>query len=100
MGYYSRFEISTDKKVTVMISEDYYMELDDTSYCESEETFKWYDYRDDLRAASVKCPGVLFTLYRTGEEGGDIEWAFYRDGKSYSYCPDKKAPPFDESLLE
>ena len=99
MGYYSRFEISTDKRVTVTLSEDYHMAFDDEKYCESEDVFKWYDYKEDILVASFKCPGVLFTLYRTGEEGGDIEWAFFLDGKSYTAEP-PEPPAFDESLLE
>ena len=99
MGYYSRFEITTDKRVTVTLSEDYYMSFDDEKHCESDDVFKWYSADEDIKAASVKCPGVLFTLYRTGEEGGDIEWSFYRDGKSYT-AENPEPPAFDESLLE
>ncbi len=46
------------------------------------EPCKWYDYHKDMNKFSLAFPDTLFELHREGEESGDIEKVYYKNGKS------------------
>lgn len=45
------------------------------------EPCKWYECEEDIRAMSLKFPGVLFHLSGEGEDAGDVWDMFAKDGK-------------------
>ncbi len=87
MGYYSRFEI-TQPKNPVEDTEELFALLENISggYTfdsegEPEDNYKWYDYQKDMKSLSTSYPKTLFKVHREGEEAGDIEDTYYKNGK-------------------
>ena len=123
MGYYTRFELTTKnnkykvseiatymKKVCLkdgkyypfkyelddyLFDEDVYdLEFDMTDEC------KWYDYDQEMLELSRQFPETVFCLYGDGEEGMDVWYKYYKNGKS-QYCPAKVTfDEYDENKLE
>lgn len=91
MGYNTNFTIITPKeaKITEEILQeacsDYYFEevLEGVRFV-SEDSFKWYDYNDDMKKLSKKkkYKDMLFSVEGEGEDSGDIWKAYYKNGKS------------------
>ena len=42
---------------------------------------KWYDYKEDMIEVSKRYPMITFILDRKGEEAGDLEKSYYKNGK-------------------
>jgi len=92
MGYYSNYSIKIyDGNIESIIEylENHKEESFTSNMLYALEEFggygeacKWYDYHKDMIEFSLVFPNVLFELYREGEESGDIEKSYYRNGKS------------------
>ena len=105
MGYYTDYTLTVKNVPEEMapalkyaLTEDIGMEWwDDESYFANA---KWYDHDKDMKALSLRFPGVLFELYGDGEESDDMWYTYYKDGKM-QYCPVKITfEPYDESKLQ
>lgn len=69
-----------------------------TRYGRPEQSEKWYDHEDDLRAFSSLYPEYLFQLDGLVEEG--TRWRkYFKNGKMQDAQPEIIYPPFDESKL-
>lgn len=80
MGYYTRFEIKADKES--LLPEDWQEKIDvNYNGGQFQDSVKWYNWKDDMKAFSKKYPTVLFTLKGEGEESGDIWVAYFLNGK-------------------
>jgi len=53
---------------------------------ETENSCKWYDWKEDLKELSNRYQGFLFELIGVGEETEDIWKAFFLNGKC-QLCP-------------
>jgi hypothetical protein len=65
-----------------------------------EEPCKWYENEKDMRAASLRFPGVLLTLEGEGEEPGDMWRKHFRDGRMQECKAVVTYPEFDEAKLK
>ena len=99
MGYYSHFEVTASEPINIESFTDYEFRWLGTRLDTYGESYKWYDFNFHMSELSKEHPDVLFSCKREGEETSDIEFLWFRGGKSYSWRPDLKPPPFDESLL-
>ena len=79
---------------TYLLDEDVYdLELGLT------DTYKWYDYDEEMLELSKQFPETVFCLYGDGEESMDVWYKYYKNGKS-QYCPAKVTfDEYDESKL-
>ena len=94
MGYYSHYSISIfSGDIEPMIeyiekhkeeSFSYNMLYALEEFGGDGESCKWYKHDEDMINFSIKFPDTLFELHREGEESGDIEKVYYRNGKSQS----------------
>jgi hypothetical protein len=50
------------------------------------ESTKWYEHNEDMRAMSDEFPEVHFELFGDGEESGDTWYAHYVNG-CMQFCP-------------
>ena len=101
MGYYSCYSLSLgifdeEKKELkyLDIDEDYINIIEDltNTYEDAKYAFddrgrsidelKWYEYKNDFAAFSLKYPNIIFEVYREGEESLDLETSYFKDGKS------------------
>jgi hypothetical protein len=104
MGYYTRFELEVANGDTSVIEE--LRECSDgANYAiysngESDDSTKWYEYRDDLKAFSKKHPKQIFKLSGEGEESGDIWVEYFLNGKSQHCKAQIVFADYDERLLE
>lgn len=60
---------------------------------------KWYEYKEYITSISTSFPTVLFQVIRYGEENGDIEKSYFRNGKSWSTKVIMLFEEFDEGKL-
>lgn len=65
-----------------------------------EESIKWYTFDKDIRAYSLKHPGVLFTISGDGEESDDKWTSYIRDGKIHEVRAKVTYDEFDETKLK
>jgi hypothetical protein len=56
----------------------------------SDDSLKWYEYEEDMRAISKAYPEYIFELAGSGEETGDIWRDYYKNGKRNRYYLPKK----------
>jgi hypothetical protein len=89
MGYCTDFELTihegfVDKEQFIDDLNEIttYTWYDDFSLCDA----KWYHHNEDMKRISEKYKNVVFKLHGTGEEGGDIWEAYYKNGKM-QFCP-------------
>lgn len=106
MGYNTSYRLEwsavdelTGFKIGTAIGENEEMRYVMGSDGHSEDSGKWYDNEADMRALSLKFPGVLFTLHGEGEESGDVWKKYFRDGKAQICKARLDFPPFDARLL-
>lgn len=52
------------------------------------DSLKWYDWEEDMKAVSLSFPNVVFTLMGRGEEYDDLWKGFFYKGRSF-YSPAK-----------
>ena len=101
MGNYSEFTISTNPPAcNVHINDGYRVTTDAGGSYEYDDTMKWYDWKDDIKSVSKLHPATVWTVQRNGEETGDMERAYFKDGKFYSEKLEYVPPTFDESKLK
>ncbi len=101
MGNYSEFEIHTDPPAcNVLINKGYCVTTDGGGFYEYEDTMKWYDWKKDIMAVSKLHPATVWTVQRNGEQTGDMERAYFKNGKHYSEKLEYVPPAFDESKLK
>ena len=109
MGYFSTFTISIDKPYED--NEELYDDIVENIQTESGYEFdyqgediylydsKWYDLETDMKTVSEEFPDVLITVYRVGEENGDLAYYYFKNGKM-QHAPAKVAfDDYDESKL-
>lgn len=105
MGYNSRFSVDIDvpKKDIRRVAIATEIVYGDVPLRElfngGAPVWKWYDFDEDMRRVSAAHPGVLFTLTRNGEDDGDFERVFYRDGKAQTVRGVVHYPDFDPAKL-
>lgn len=97
MGSYSTYRIEASENIALSFDEG--GELD-SGFFETEDPTKWYSFEVEMIRHSKEHPSVLFSCFRSGEQNGDVEWYWFRGGKSYSWRPPEPTPPpFDASKL-
>ena len=109
MGYFSTFSVSIDKPYED--NEELYDDIVENIQTESGYEFdyqgediylydsKWYDLETDMKTVSAEFPDVLITVYRVGEENGDLAYYYFKNGKM-QHAPAKVAfDDYDESKL-
>lgn len=69
-------------------------------YGESQDTAKWYDHEDSMKALSKAFPSVLFTLNGEGEESGDLWNKYFLNGKMQVAKGVIQFDKFDETKLK
>lgn len=74
MGYYTNYDLSRN-------SEEVIEAIEEMAGESLEDSTKWYDSREHMKAVSLKFPGVMLHVKGMGEENGDIWQAFYKDGR-------------------
>ena len=82
MGYNTTFNLKAPVELIYQFRE----ENEEAEYCldeegDSNESGKWYDHEEDMRAFSLKHPGVLFEMTGEGEENEDMWRKYFKDGK-------------------
>lgn len=114
MGYYSRFNFyEAHEYKGQMFQEEFSDEVisflndnkDENSDWEDllfamEESCKFYECERVMCALSEEFPDKLFNVYREGEESGDIESSYYKNGKTVTYKPQFVWPEFKEEDLK
>ncbi len=60
---------------------------------------KWYDWQIDMAKLSSQFPDVLFTVYRAGEESGDLEKGYFLGGKMQTTRASLRYDKFDPAKL-
>lgn len=93
MGYYSTFNLRVRKEDGSKLTRaefnpivEAFRILGIINYALDEglgtyENVKWYEYRTHIAFVSKLFPEYLFTLKREGEEPGDHEQSFFKNGK-------------------
>lgn len=59
------------------------------------DSFKWYEYSDDMLALSKKFPDTVFMLHGDGEEKEYMWDEYYKNGKSVHYQAEITIRPLD-----
>lgn len=86
MGYYTHFKIESDgdtAAVVEMLNEmtDGYSLVKQNGEWKSDQSWKWYEWPDDLAKVSKQFPLTLITLHGEGEENGDLWRAYAINGE-------------------
>lgn len=110
MGYRTYYNLNinnpevSDEQALLMIADlrtedsDAWYALDADGHSSLNAT--WYNCDEDLKALSLKYPGIIFELSGTGDESGDLWSTYYKDGKM-QHCPvELTYPPYDETKLQ
>lgn len=97
MGYYSSFEVlETDiENIAEELTDitEYYWEFWGGSV-RSGDSYKWYDWVDDLKTLAKQHPNSYAVLERRGEESPDIERAIVYKGEVHTQSPEIRFPTF------
>lgn len=111
MGYYSTFNLKLSHIDGSKVSRSTFKEVvDDLDTMEiigytldenldSEDSGKWYSYKEDMCFVSSRHPGVLFTLKVEGEESGDLSLQYFFEGKHHQSPAMITFEPFDPNKL-
>lgn len=105
MGYQTLYTLSvhegeeTIEEILFNESEDTFNGLYYAVYPNGEpmDAVKWYDHENDMLELSKSYPFIVFALRGEGEEGGDIWYKYFKNGKM-QHCPAKIT--FDEYNAE
>ena len=95
MGYYTRFDISSNSQEVINTIN----EVSGYGDVESDE-IKWYHHKDHCITVSKMFPHELITVEGVGEEQGDQWKAYYKNGKMQHCKALITFEPFDESKLK
>lgn len=109
MGYYTRYELTTDQpnaKVkcptcghcTQKSQREAIAAL--VGYDPFYDNTKWYSWSKDMIKHSLLHPEVLFTIDGEGEESGDVWRAYIKNGKMQQEKAKIQLAGFDESKLK
>jgi hypothetical protein len=104
MGYLTRHELVIQSGSNGLIeelrnfSEEARYAFDESG--DPEESIKWYDHQDDLKAFSSMHPKAIFKLIGEGEENGDLWHEYYMGGKMQLCKGVISYPNFNSDLLE
>ena len=89
MSYYSRFDLIRPCPVPDEVSQ--WLKQQEYPLCDLWDGFqapaKWYECKDEMLALSIRFPTVRFRLDRYGEEQGDVERMYFRNGKVAVIAP-------------
>lgn len=105
MGYRSYYSLTVhserEKEIIAQLRE----ENEEANDCLDEEggmaeETKWYESDEEMKAFSLKHPGVLFEMYREGEDNDDLSKTYYKDGKMQQSGAIITYDEFDESKLK
>lgn len=97
MGYYTRFEISTQPASDEVV--DAVKEISGYQYVFDDEC-KWYDHEDNCKTVSKMYPEVLIELSGEGEESGDIWKKYFLNGKMQICKAMLTFPKFNIEMME
>lgn len=111
MGYYSRHQFY---EINNGVEDDLSQEVEDfidsnkdnDDDCEQlsyamEESCKFYEQVEVMKRFSLEAfPDRTFCVIREGEESGDMEKSYYKNGMMASYRPKIVWTPFDEKDLK
>lgn len=91
MGYRSYYTLTVHSENEADLIKQLREENDEARYAFDDEgvpqdELTWYDSDDDMKSFSLKHPGVLFEMFRKGEENEDMSYTYYKDGKQH-HCP-------------
>lgn len=104
MGYYTRHELDVIEGEDVVNNdenfENVFNEICDYNFSSLEESIKWYDHEENMRAISEKYPNSVFRLNGEGEESGDLWNEYYQNGKMQRCKAQITYEPYDKSKLE
>lgn len=105
MGYYTKYELSTDSSNNLEIIEYFRTECDSANYAlnsdgEYQDECKWYEHEKDMRDISRKFPETVFTLKGEGEQSGDIWREYYKNGRMQRTEAKIIFESFNESKLD
>jgi hypothetical protein len=97
MGYYTYHELETNGN-----TEEHKDNIEELSEYVGlwEDSCKWYNHQEDMKAYSKQHPNVVFSLFGDGEEVDDRWVEYYMDGKVQEELAKIVYPPFDKSLLK
>jgi hypothetical protein len=98
MGYNTSYDLDIephDEGIHKIILEEIH-----DGYNPFEDTCKWYEWEEEMRAFSLKYPNHLFHLHGEGEGSGDIWDATFKNGKAHIRQAEIHIYPFDENELE
>ena len=103
MGYYTSHTLEVANGDDSLI-EQFIAECEDAAYAldaagECRQESKWYSCDKDLKAFSIKHPGVLFILKGVGEESDDIWIEYHKNGKVQACKAKIVFADFDENKL-
>lgn len=107
MGYYSDFEISIkENKGSMSIQEinkniKEFIENEVGYYASGLNVFdaKWYSWEEDLKRLTEELNDVVIEVERTGEESGDLQRNYFKNGKMQECIPEIVYENFDESKM-
>lgn len=96
MGYYTYFSLTTtplsDEELSIILEKfreygvfhDARVQADQS--IDAGDSYKWYDWDEDMVALSIEVPGVLFTMHGVGDESEDM-WDAYIQNGAIQHCP-------------
>lgn len=105
MGYYTDYELKVhegDKTISEILAVEKDFRglehaIDENGY--TVDCAKWYEHEDDMEELSLKYPDIVFALYGTGEESGDLWCKYFKNGKIQQGRTEIVFQEFDEKLL-
>lgn len=110
MGHYSYFELDIEAPFDwesdhTDIIRDFHKQNVHADYAidedgDSVQSTKWYEYKKDFVAFSSRYPDIIFIVTRKGEESGDIEKSYFKNGRQWSTKAKIVFDEFDESKLQ
>jgi hypothetical protein len=98
MGYNTAYDLSIepyDEGVHKIL-----LDKVNRGYNPFEDTCKWYEWEEEMRAFSIMYPDYLFHLHGYGEGEGDIWAATFKAGKAHIRYAEIIIDPFEEDKLE
>lgn len=102
MGYYTNYTLSATQGYENQ--EEIEEKLEEISGYSIEfgwnDSCKWYDHENDMKALSLLYPETTFLLEGEGEESGDIWQKYFKNGKVQTCRAEIVFPQFDESKMK
>ena len=85
-------QVHTDEEVACAVSAAMGFPTDDVDWAfriidGDADSMKWYAWAQDMKKVSSEMPAVLFTVYREGEENGDVERGYFYNGRCEIVSP-------------